>query len=161
MAKSEVTSNANATPTKTPHLAFTTISNVKLHVPVLLRLSQPNYKKWSRLFLLLVSRFNLQGYINCSVVPLSEDDNEWLQLDAFLQGWILSTISDEISDLVISSVSTASALWKVIHDLFHDRQQERSCDATRTRVPHHRQRQHHHGGLLSTSAKSCRLAGRC
>ncbi|VFQ83085.1 unnamed protein product [Cuscuta campestris] len=83
-------------------------------------LSQPNYKKWSRLFLLLVRRFNLQGYINGSIVPLSKDDDEWLQLDALLQGWILSTISDEVSDLVISSVSTASALWKFIHDLFHD-----------------------------------------
>ncbi|VFQ63542.1 unnamed protein product [Cuscuta campestris] len=124
MAESEVTSNS--TPAKTPHLAFTTVFNVKLHVPVLLSLSQPNYKKWSRLFLLLVRRFNLQGYINGSIVPLSEDDDEWLQLDALLQGWILSTISDEVSDLVISSVSTASALWKVIHDLFHDNKNARA-----------------------------------
>ncbi|RAL41576.1 hypothetical protein DM860_013110 [Cuscuta australis] len=98
MAESEVTSNSS--PAKTPHLAFTTISNVKLHVPVLLSLSQPNYKKWSRLFLLLVRRFNLQGYINGSIVPLSEDDDEWLQLDALLQGWILSTISDEPAPLL-------------------------------------------------------------
>ncbi|VFQ91084.1 unnamed protein product [Cuscuta campestris] len=124
MGESEVTSNS--TPAKTPHLTFTTISNVKLHVPVLLSLSQPNYKKWSRLFLLLVRRFNLQGYINGFAVPLSEDDDEWLQLDALFQGWILSTISDEVSYLVISSVSTASALWKVIHDLFHDNKNARA-----------------------------------
>ncbi|VFQ74320.1 unnamed protein product [Cuscuta campestris] len=124
MAESEVTSNT--TPEKTPHLDFTTISNVKLYVPVFLSLSQPNYKKWSRLFLLLVRRFNLQGYINGSIAPLSEDDDEWLQLDALLQGLILSTISDEVSDLVISSVSTASALWKVIHDLFHDNKNARA-----------------------------------
>ncbi|VFQ79118.1 unnamed protein product [Cuscuta campestris] len=41
-------------------------------------------------------------------------------------GWILSTISDEVSDLVISSVSTASDLWKVIHDLFHDNKNTRA-----------------------------------
>ncbi|VFQ62974.1 unnamed protein product [Cuscuta campestris] len=97
---------------KTPHLALTTISNVRLHVPVQLSLSQPNYKKWSRLFLLLVRRFNLQGYLDGSVVPLSDDDDEWCQLDALLQGWTLSTITDEVSDLVISSLTTASALWK-------------------------------------------------
>ncbi|VFQ62008.1 unnamed protein product [Cuscuta campestris] len=114
---SKITSQNNSS--KPPHLAFTTISNVKLHVPVQLSLSQPNYKKWSRLFLLLVRRFNLKGYIDGSVVPLFDDDDEWFQLDALLQGWILSTITDEVSDLVISSVSTASALWKVIHDLFH------------------------------------------
>ncbi|VFQ76549.1 unnamed protein product [Cuscuta campestris] len=64
-----------------------------------------------------------EGYINGSVVPLSDDDDDdkWFQLDALLQGWILSTITDEVSDLVIYSVSTPSALWKVIHNLFHDK----------------------------------------
>ncbi|VFQ68895.1 unnamed protein product [Cuscuta campestris] len=89
-------------------------------------LSQPNYKKWSRLFLLLVRCFNLKGYIDGSVVPLFYDDNEWFQLDALVQGWILSTITDEVSDLVISSVSTASLLWKVIHYLFHDNKHARA-----------------------------------
>ncbi|VFQ60445.1 unnamed protein product [Cuscuta campestris] len=121
---SEVTSQ-NTSP-KPPHLAFTTVSNVKLHVPVQLSLSQPNYKKWSRLFLLLVRHFNLQGYLAGSVVPLSDDDDEWFQLDALLQGWILSTITDEVSDPVISSISTASALWKVVHDLFHDNKHARA-----------------------------------
>ncbi|VFQ88162.1 unnamed protein product [Cuscuta campestris] len=111
---------------KTPHLALTTISNVRLHVPVQLSLSQPNYKKWSRLFLLLVRRFNLQGFLDGSVVPLSDDDDEWCQLDALLQGWILSTITDEVSDLVLSSLTTASGLWKVIHDLFHDNKNARA-----------------------------------
>ncbi|VFQ71445.1 unnamed protein product [Cuscuta campestris] len=109
---------------KNPSSCF--YDDLKRHVPVLLSLSQPNYKKWSCLFLLLVRRFNLQGYIYGSIVPLSEDNDEWLQLDALLQGWILSTISDEVSDLVISSVSTASALWKVIHDLFHGNKNARA-----------------------------------
>ncbi|VFQ83742.1 unnamed protein product [Cuscuta campestris] len=121
---SEITSQT--TPSTTPHLALTTISNVKLHVPVQLSLSQPNYKKWSSLFLLLVRRFKLQGYLDGSFVPLSDDDDEWCQLDALLQGWILSTINDEVSDLVISSLTTASALWKVIHDLFHDNKHARA-----------------------------------
>ncbi|VFQ84024.1 unnamed protein product [Cuscuta campestris] len=42
------------------------------------------------------------------------------------EGWILSTITDEVSDLVLSSVSTASALWTVIHDLFHDNKHARA-----------------------------------
>ncbi|VFQ64373.1 unnamed protein product [Cuscuta campestris] len=124
MTDSEVTS-PNTT-SKSPHLAFTTISNVKLHVPIQLSFSQPNYKKWSRLFLLLVRRFNLHGYIYGSVVPTSDDDDEWFQRDALLQNWILSTITDEVSDLVISSTTSASSLWKVIHDLFHDNKHARA-----------------------------------
>ncbi|VFQ73617.1 unnamed protein product [Cuscuta campestris] len=123
MAESEVISQSSTQ--KSPHLAFS-VSNVKLHVPIRLSFSQPNYKKWSRLFLLLARRFNLQGYLNGSIAPISDDDDEWFQLDAVLQGWILSTITDEVSDLVISSVSSASALWKVIHDLFHDNKHARA-----------------------------------
>ncbi|RAL38937.1 hypothetical protein DM860_014763 [Cuscuta australis] len=67
-----------------------------------------------------------KGYLDGSVVPLSEDDDEWCQLDALLQGWILSTITDKVSNLVISSLTTTSALWKVIHDLFHDNKHARA-----------------------------------
>ncbi|VFQ75423.1 unnamed protein product [Cuscuta campestris] len=123
MAESEITSQSFTQ--KSPHLAFS-VSNVKLHVPIQLSFSQPNYKKWSRLFLLLARRFNLQGYLNGSIAPISDDDDEWFQLDAILHGWILSTITDEVSDLVLSSVSTASALWTVIHDLFHDNKHARA-----------------------------------
>ncbi|VFQ67263.1 unnamed protein product [Cuscuta campestris] len=109
-----------------PHLAFTTISNVKLHVPIQLSFSQPNYKKWSRLFLLLVRRFTLHGFLSGSTTPSSADDDEWYQLDALIQGWILSTITDEVSDLVISTTTTAAELWRVIHALFHDNKHARA-----------------------------------
>ncbi|VFQ79059.1 unnamed protein product [Cuscuta campestris] len=124
--KAESAITSQDTTSKSPHLAFTTISNVKLHVPIQLSFSQPNYKKWSRLFLLLVRRFNLHRYLDGSVVPTSQDDDEWFQLDALLHGWILSTITDEVSDLVISSTTSAASLWKVIHDLFHDNKHARA-----------------------------------
>ncbi|VFQ81268.1 unnamed protein product [Cuscuta campestris] len=123
MAENEITSQSSTQ--KSPHLAFS-VSNVKLHVPIQLSFSQPNYKKWSRLFLLLARRFNLQGYLNGSIALVSDDDDEWFQLDAILQGWILSTITDEVSDLVLSSISTAAALWTVIHALFHDNKHARA-----------------------------------
>ncbi|VFQ69893.1 unnamed protein product [Cuscuta campestris] len=121
LENSNSSSSSNA-----PHLAFTTISNVKLHVPILLSFSQPNYKKWSRLFLLLVRRFTLHGFLSGSSSPSSADDDEWFQLDALIQGWILSTISDEVSDLVISTTSIAAELWQVIHALFHDNKHARA-----------------------------------
>ncbi|VFQ96201.1 unnamed protein product [Cuscuta campestris] len=123
MTDSEVTSQSSSP--KPPHLAFS-VSNVKLHVPIQLSFSQPNYKRWSRLFLLLAQRFNLHGYLKGSIAPISDDDDEWFQLDAILQGWILSTITDEVCDLVLSSLTTASALWKMIHDLFHDNKHARA-----------------------------------
>ncbi|RAL42463.1 hypothetical protein DM860_016750 [Cuscuta australis] len=119
-------SSSSTTSSNSPHLAFTAISNVKLHVPIQLSFSQPNYKKWCRLFLLLVRRFNLHGFLSGSKIPSSADDDEWFQLDALLQGWILSMVTDEVSDLVISSTSTASEHWRVIHDLIHDNKPARA-----------------------------------
>ncbi|VFQ88384.1 unnamed protein product, partial [Cuscuta campestris] len=123
--KSSVTSDDNNT-IKSPHLAFTTISNIKLHIPVQLSISEPNYKKWSRLFRLLVLRFNLLGYLDGTTIAKSADDAEWYQFDALLQGWILSTVSDEVSDLILANSPTAAALWKAIYKLFHDNKHARA-----------------------------------
>ncbi|VFR01721.1 unnamed protein product [Cuscuta campestris] len=121
---SSVSSDNNSS--KSPHLAFTTISNIKLHIPVQLSLSEPNYKKWSRLFRLLILRFNLKGYIDGTTRASSADDAEWYQFDALIQGWILATITDEVSDLVLSNNLTAHALWTAIYNLFHDNKHARA-----------------------------------
>ncbi|VFQ97984.1 unnamed protein product [Cuscuta campestris] len=126
MAEVSSVSSDNTNTLKSPHLAFRTISNIKLHIPVQLSISEPNYKKWSRLFRLLVLRFNLLGYLEGTLVAKSADDAEWYQFDALLQGWILSTISDEVSDLVLANSPTASALWKAIYKLFHDNKHARA-----------------------------------
>ncbi|VFR02089.1 unnamed protein product [Cuscuta campestris] len=122
--KTPVTGAPSSSPT--PHLAFTTISNVKLHVPVLLSFSEPNYKKWSRLFLLLIRRFSLGDFLTGKSTPSSADDSEWFQLDAFIQGWILSTVNDEVCDLVLSTTNSASELWQTIYNLFHDNKAARA-----------------------------------
>ncbi|VFQ77001.1 unnamed protein product [Cuscuta campestris] len=116
--KTSVTGTTSSSPT--PHLAFTTILNVKLHVPILLSFSEPNYKKWSRLFLLLIRRFSLGDFLTGKSSPSSADDSEWFQLDTLIQGWILSTVNDEICDLVLSTTNFASELWRAIYNIFHD-----------------------------------------
>ncbi|VFQ76703.1 unnamed protein product [Cuscuta campestris] len=66
------------------------------------------------------------GYLDGTIVAKSADDAEWYQFDALLQGWILSTVSDEVSDLVLANSPTASALWKAIYKLFHDNKHARA-----------------------------------
>ncbi|VFQ88679.1 unnamed protein product [Cuscuta campestris] len=118
--------NETSSPNNSPHLAFTTISNIKLHIPVQLSLSEPNYKKWSRLFCLLILRFNLKGFIDGTTIASSADDAEWYQFDALIQGWILSTITDEVSDLVLANNLSAHTLWTAIYNLFHDNKHARA-----------------------------------
>ncbi|VFQ61629.1 unnamed protein product [Cuscuta campestris] len=121
-----VSNSDNSSSNNSPHLAFTTISNIKLHIPVQLSLFEPNYKKWSRLFRLLILRFNLKGFIDGTTIASSADDAEWYQFDALIQGWILSTITDEVSDLVLANNLTAHALWTAIYTLFHDNKHARA-----------------------------------
>ncbi|VFQ67081.1 unnamed protein product [Cuscuta campestris] len=66
------------------------------------------------------------GYLDGTIVAKSVDDAEWYQFDALLQGWILSTISDEVSDLDLANSPTASAFWKAIYKLFHDNKHARA-----------------------------------
>ncbi|VFR03063.1 unnamed protein product [Cuscuta campestris] len=121
-----ISTSENSSSNNSPHLAFTTISNIKLHIHVQLSLSEPNYKKWSRLFRLLILRFNLKGYIDGTTIASSADDAEWYQFDALIQGWILSTITDEVSDLVLANNVSAHALWMTIYNLFHDNKHARA-----------------------------------
>ncbi|VFQ70881.1 unnamed protein product [Cuscuta campestris] len=96
--KSTFVSSSNA-----PHLAFTTISDVKIHVLIQLSFSKPNYKSWSRLFSLLVRRFNLHGFLSGSTTPSSADDDKWFQLDAFIQ--VSKFEENRTIDLSIGSIN--------------------------------------------------------
>ncbi|VFQ66823.1 unnamed protein product [Cuscuta campestris] len=123
----KVTSNnETSSPNNSPHLAFTTISNIKLHIHVQLSLSEPNYKKWSRFFRLLILCFNLKGFIDGTTIASSADNAEWYQFDALIQGWILTTITDEVFDLVLANNLSAHALWKAIYNLFHNNKHARA-----------------------------------
>ncbi|VFQ76147.1 unnamed protein product [Cuscuta campestris] len=126
MAEVSSISSDNTSSPKTPHLAFTTVSNIKLHIPIQLSISEPNYKKWSKLFRLLALRFNLMGFLDGTNTAASDDDVEWLQFDALLQGWILSTVTDEVSDLVLANSPSAHSLWTAIYKLFHDNKHARA-----------------------------------
>ncbi|VFR01382.1 unnamed protein product [Cuscuta campestris] len=66
------------------------------------------------------------GYLDGIIIGKSADDAEWYQFDALLQGWILSSVSDEVSDLVLANSPTAAALWKAIYKLFHDNKHARA-----------------------------------
>ncbi|VFQ78773.1 unnamed protein product, partial [Cuscuta campestris] len=66
------------------------------------------------------------GYLDGTTIAKSADDAEWYQFDALLQGWILSTVSDEVSDLILANSPTAAALWKAIYKLFHDNKHARA-----------------------------------
>ncbi|VFQ65918.1 unnamed protein product [Cuscuta campestris] len=73
-----------------------------------------------------VWRFNLEGFLTSATTSIGKDDVDWLQLDALIQEWILSTVNDEVSDLIIYSTTSTADLWKAIHNLFHDNKAARA-----------------------------------
>ncbi|VFQ66807.1 unnamed protein product [Cuscuta campestris] len=66
------------------------------------------------------------GFLDGTTIAASSNDTEWLQFDALLQGWILSTVTDEVSDLVLANSPSAHSLWTAIYKLFHDNKHARA-----------------------------------
>ncbi|VFQ98663.1 unnamed protein product [Cuscuta campestris] len=66
------------------------------------------------------------GFLDGTTVASSATDSEWYQFDALLQGWILSTITDEVSDLVLANNLSAHVLWTAIYNIFHDNKHARA-----------------------------------
>ncbi|VFQ71827.1 unnamed protein product [Cuscuta campestris] len=66
------------------------------------------------------------GFLDGTKAASSSTDVEWHQFDALLQGWILSTVNDEVSDLVLPNSPTAHSLWTAIYKLFHDNKHARA-----------------------------------
>ncbi|VFQ97391.1 unnamed protein product [Cuscuta campestris] len=66
------------------------------------------------------------GFLDGTKVTSSSTDVECHQFDALLQGWILSTVTNKVSDLVLANSPTAHSLWTAIYKLFHDNKHARA-----------------------------------
>nr|AOW44031.1 C66 [Mirabilis jalapa] len=104
-----------------PHLAFTTVTNIRRHVQVVLDLKASNFKLWKRYFLLVITRLRLTGYLDGTITPASPIDLDWIQ------SWIFGSVSPSIAELLIDQ-DTAAKMWSAIESLFHDNKKSRSME---------------------------------
>lgn len=130
---SETTGAATSPSTTTPvPAACTTISlssqmnavHIKVLVPML-DVQANNYSKWLTLFLLVVGKYNVMDHVEGEDEP-DHDSSEWVRDDLCVLGWIYSTISDELFQLVSTPNITAYGAFTALHQMFRDNKMSRA-----------------------------------
>jgi hypothetical protein len=101
------------TPSTTPTTSFVNITSL---VNIRLDMLSTAYRRWRRLFLVVLGRFCLTHHIDGSpALPL---DPIWLQDDLTVLMWLHATLADDLLDMVMDDDITAHGVWKKIGDFF-------------------------------------------
>lgn len=115
-------------PTHAPnpfHLAHA-ITNIKSLIPITIDIKNPNYQKWSHFFAIAVGRFALHDVLHGAERPPFISSDDWNRADYLLQSWIYSTISDDLSSMILSKTANAHDLWLALSSLFTDNKDYRA-----------------------------------
>lgn len=119
-------STADETTLSNPfHLAHA-ISNIRTLIPVTLDIKTPNYQKWSHFFTVTVGRFSLTPLLLGLERPSNISNDDWTRGDFLLQSWIYSTITDDLSSMILSKTASAHDLWQALASLFTDNKEYRA-----------------------------------
>ncbi|XP_070665261.1 uncharacterized protein [Malus domestica] len=109
-------------------------------VPFGFRLSDSNFKVWSKMMEVHASGLGKQGYLTSKIPAVDEDDPgyvKWATEDAIVRGWLLKTMEPHLLGLFID-LPTAKDIWETVTQMFYDGSDESQyyelrCKATRTR----------------------------
>ncbi|KAM2732342.1 hypothetical protein EV2_035911 [Malus domestica] len=104
------------------------------------RLSNSNFKVWSKMMEVHASGLRKQGYLTGKISAVDEDDSgyvKWSTEDAIVRGWLLKTMEPHLLGLFID-LPTAKDIWENVTQMFYDGSDESQyyelqCKATRTR----------------------------
>ena len=102
------------------------ITNIKTYIPLMLDLDELNYDSWSDLFTLHCISFGVLDFITGKPSSTNQTDEEWGKLDSLVKLWIFGTISKPLLQRVLKKNSSASHVWKMLKDIFHDNKSARA-----------------------------------
>lgn len=108
----------------TPATVLQTV-NIRAHVPVTLDVDEANYGHWRCFFDEVLGKFGLAQHVR-SPPPLDERDAEWHMDDHCIVGWIYTTISKSVFDIVHTPKRSAFSLWSDVENLFRDNELQRA-----------------------------------
>lgn len=101
------------------HLPMTS-QNIRTLITVTLDIKTPNYQKWSHFFTVTAGSFLLTALLHGAPRPPTISVDDWTRGSFLLQSWIYSTISDDLSSMVLSKTASANDLWCALASLFTD-----------------------------------------
>ncbi|XP_066351292.1 uncharacterized protein [Miscanthus floridulus] len=102
----------------TPPTSVLQTVNIKSHVPVLLKLAEPNYDEWCCFFDTFLSKFGLTSHVSPPPTSIQRRDPECRIVDQCVLSWLYNSISKDVRAIVRSSHATAYCVWDGIHAQF-------------------------------------------
>ena len=109
-------------------------------IPLGFRLSDSNFKVWSKMMEVYVVGLGKQGYLMGKILVIDEDDPrfvKWSTEDAIVRGWLLKTMEPHLLGLFID-LPIPKDIWYNVTQMFYNGSDESQyyelwCKATRTR----------------------------
>ncbi|XP_012066916.1 uncharacterized protein LOC105629881 [Jatropha curcas] len=101
----------------------TTITNIKLAIPLTLDYESAQYNNWATLFTIHTQATLTHDHITpitSSVTRSAEEQAQWVRIDNIVRQWIYGTISNDLLNTIINPTDTALDAWNHLADLFQD-----------------------------------------
>ncbi|KAF6147404.1 hypothetical protein GIB67_016761 [Kingdonia uniflora] len=126
-------SDTNISTIASPTMASITTTNItKINHLISIKLDNHNYLLWKTLFVPLLKGYDLEGYVNGTLLCLAKflpstsvDQNTlnpeyvaWNKQDNILLGWILSSLDATILAHVVGAATSSQAVWHALERKF-------------------------------------------
>jgi hypothetical protein len=93
------------------HAQAVAINNIRSLVPIVLDIDSGTFNRWRDQFLLTLGKFSLQDHVHLDA-PVSSLD--WDQMDCVVKSWILSSLTDYLTEITSSQGGTAWDSWLTV-----------------------------------------------
>ncbi|WVZ49971.1 hypothetical protein U9M48_001277 [Paspalum notatum var. saurae] len=90
--------------------------NITSLINIRLDMTSTAYRRWRRLFNVVLGRFNLLPHVDGT--PARPNDPLWIQEDLTVLMWLHATLADDLFDMVSDDNLSAHGVWTRIADFF-------------------------------------------
>jgi hypothetical protein len=106
------------------HAQAVAVNNIRTHVTIVLDVDSGNFNRWRDQFLLVLGKFSLQDHVRAD--PPDSISPDWARMDCVVKSWIVTTLTDELVEIISAQGSTARHAWLAVESHFLGNREARS-----------------------------------
>ncbi|KAL6595039.1 hypothetical protein ACP70R_048142 [Stipagrostis hirtigluma subsp. patula] len=108
------------------HAQAVAVQNIKAFIPIVLDITTSNYTKWKTLFLDTLGNYELADHVLEDVPAEDSITPHWTRMDCTVRGWLYSTISADLLEIVMDPEPTARSTWLGLEEQFVGNKEQRA-----------------------------------
>jgi len=106
------------------HSQAVVVNNIRNHVTTVLDIDSGNFNRWCDQFLLILGNFSLRDHVR-EEPPVSMSP-DWDRMDCVVKAWIITTLTDDLAEIISAQGSTARHAWLAVQSQFLGNREARS-----------------------------------